>query len=174
MIGPFHALTLCAGAYAHNAAGFGPSQWFEMPQRMTWLPRRMAAKREGAKPSDEHRSSPRPRDARTDRGTEAMTHIAVTGTAVEVEDHRRTSPIGSPQRHYHLNPPLNTPSGRKWDDAVVIEGLADTYVYPANVNGEIADWSALGMVKALDDHRALAALGYRIVFQDWARYTNRA
>ena len=63
-------------------------------------------------------------------------------TAREVPAHRRTSPIGGPQRHFRLASVLVTPIGIT-TDVVLVAGTRAVYVYPATVAGEIADFDAL-------------------------------
>jgi hypothetical protein len=76
---------------------------------------------------------------------------------------RRTSPIGSLQRHYRLNPPLLTPSRGRQRDAVVITGSRSTYAFAGDGDGEIVDFTALVIVAAGDQGAALSALGYSLV-----------
>lgn len=88
------------------------------------------------------------------------------GTASEIASHRGVSPIGSVQRHYRLNPPLATGSGRSHEDVVIIPGAKATYAFSGDSDGGVTDFfEALATRPASegDDESALAALGYRLV-----------
>ncbi|WP_157680293.1 hypothetical protein [Mycobacterium dioxanotrophicus] len=87
------------------------------------------------------------------------------GTAIEMAAaHPRISPIGSPQRHYRLDPPLKR-SGRRNVDVAIIRGFSTFYVFAANGSGDVADWTALAVLRepeVVDYESALAAVGYRL------------
>jgi hypothetical protein len=87
----------------------------------------------------------------------------VVGTAIEMPTNRRTSPIGSPQRHYRLNPPLLASDGGHQRDAIVITGSRSTYAFAGDGDGEIVDFTALVIVAAGGHGAALSALGYSLV-----------
>jgi hypothetical protein len=68
----------------------------------------------------------------------------ISGLAVEVVENRGHCAIGAEQRHYVLNPALVTPDG-VCTGVVVIAGARGTYVYPGGVDGEISDYTPLGV-----------------------------
>jgi hypothetical protein len=89
---------------------------------------------------------------------------AVVGTAVEVSTHRRISPVGSPQRHYRLDPPVTDSGGNPQRDVVVIEGFKGSYAFVGNLDGEITDFTALATVATGGDgSTVLCAIGYSLV-----------
>jgi hypothetical protein len=89
---------------------------------------------------------------------------SATGTDSLHAPDRRTSPIGSPQRHYRLNPPLLASDGNCHRDVVVITGARSTYAFAGGGDGEIVDFTALVTAAAgSGDSAALSALGYSFV-----------
>ena len=88
------------------------------------------------------------------------------GTAFEVVENRKHSPIGATQHHYLLEPVLITPEG-VCSAVVVIAGHRATYIYPCDPNGDIADYVEVAMVPGgTPGHDALAVMGYRIAASD--------
>jgi hypothetical protein len=83
-------------------------------------------------------------------------------TATEFPKHRRISGIGSPQRHYRLEPALITESGTH-HTVVVAGGTKGTYVFAADATGEIADYQALAIVPVTTHVAALSKLGYQTI-----------
>ncbi|MEN4461009.1 hypothetical protein ABFV47_07545 [Mycolicibacterium fortuitum] len=92
-----------------------------------------------------------------------------SGIAIEVAAaHPRISPIGSPQRHYQLDPPLQV-SGRRSVDVAIIRGFSNFYVFAADGAGDVADWAALAVLhgpEVVDYESALTAVGYRLGDRD--------
>lgn len=91
-----------------------------------------------------------------------MLYRTVAGTAIEMPTHRRSSPIGSPQRHYRLDPPLMSLGGGRHRDVIVINGRKAAYAFAGDSTGEVADFTALVIVAAGDHGAALSALGYSL------------
>lgn len=91
-----------------------------------------------------------------------MTHLGITGVANEVSGHRRTSPIGAPQRHYQLEPVLVTPEG-VCDGVVIIAGARGTYAYASDCDGDIADFEPVAVApQGTSEDDLLAIMGYLI------------
>ncbi|MFA5707551.1 hypothetical protein [Mycolicibacterium sp.] len=87
-----------------------------------------------------------------------MVHKTTFGTAVEVAHHRpRLSPIGSPVRHFRLQPELTVKGGGA-SDVAVVQGFKTTYAFVADARGEVVDWLALATAGTCV--AVLAALGY--------------
>ena len=81
-------------------------------------------------------------------------------TATEVATHRYPSPIGTIQRHYQLAPALSGATA-----VVAVPGEDATFVFPADPDGEIADYVALAKVAdVIDPDAALSQLGYDISY----------
>lgn len=90
-----------------------------------------------------------------------MTVIA-SRIATEQPKHRRTSVIGSEQRHYDLQPGLILARG-EFSSVAVAAGAKAVYVYAADKNGAIADFETLAIVvNAKDPESALSQLGYEV------------
>ncbi|CPW66779.1 hypothetical protein [Mycobacteroides abscessus] len=88
--------------------------------------------------------------------------VAVSRIATERPNHRRTSKIGSEQRHYDLEPGLILARG-EFSSVVVASGAKAVYVYAADKNGAIADYETLAIVvNAEDPEGALSQLGYKV------------
>lgn len=90
--------------------------------------------------------------------------MTVTSSRIATEQpkHRRTSSIGSEQRHYDLLPGLTLARG-EFTSVVVAPGAKATYVYAADKSGYIVDFEALAIVvKARDPEGALSHLGYEV------------
>lgn len=88
---------------------------------------------------------------------------AAVGVAAEQPWHRRYSPIGGSQRHYTLEPVLLTERAVCGDGVVVVIGTKAAYAFPADPEGQIADY--LPVAEAPDataDADVLALLGYTI------------
>lgn len=86
-----------------------------------------------------------------------------TRIATEVSTHRRISAIGSPQRHYRLNPPLTDNAGNPRRDVVVIEGVKSNYAFVGDTGGEVTDFAELAVAGAgSGDDAVLSMLGYRV------------
>jgi len=91
-----------------------------------------------------------------------MTHLGITGVADEMAWHRRTSPIGAPQRHYQLEPVLVIPEG-VCDGVVIIAGARGTYAYASDCNGDIADFEPVAVAPpGTGEDDLLAVMGYAI------------
>ena len=83
-------------------------------------------------------------------------------TATELTTHRYLSPIGTTQRHYRVNPALPCDRGA-FTSLVLVPGESATFVFPADADGEIADFEALAKVAGVTDTvAALAHLGYYV------------
>lgn len=92
-----------------------------------------------------------------------MTQFATDGVAQEIPAHRQPSPIGTEQRHYHLEPVWLAPTGVCTAGVVVIAGTRGTYAFPADPDGEIADYLAAAEAPAgVSVTELLAVMGYRI------------
>jgi hypothetical protein len=87
----------------------------------------------------------------------------VVGVAYELPWHRRYSPIGGGQRHYRLDPMLLTDRAVCGDGVVVVIGAKSAYAFPADSEGQIADYipvaEAPGATTGAD---VLALLGYTV------------
>lgn len=82
--------------------------------------------------------------------------------ATERPEHRRTSVIGSEQRHYDLRPGLILARG-EFSSVAVASGAKAVYVYAADENGAITDFETLAVVvSARDPEGALSQLGYEV------------
>lgn len=78
-------------------------------------------------------------------------------TATELPLHRYPSPIGTVQRHYQLVPSMRGAA----QGVVAVPAEADTFLFPADPDGEIADFEALAKVPGVvDPEAALSELGY--------------
>ena len=83
-------------------------------------------------------------------------------TATELPAHRYLSPVGTTQRHYRLSPAFSCERGG-FTAIVAVPAEADTFLFPADPDGEIADFEALAKVPGvIDPDAALSELGYRI------------
>lgn len=88
---------------------------------------------------------------------------AAVGVAAEVPWHRRFSPIGGGQRHYRLEPLLLTEQAVCGEGVVVVIGAKAAYAFPADAEGQIADYLPVAEAPgAAADAGVLALLGYTI------------
>lgn len=86
--------------------------------------------------------------------------LSANRVATEVPGHRQPSPIGSLQRHYRLNPPLNA-AGVDHHDIVTVVGAKATYAFPATGAGDVTEFEALATSHGgQDDTSLLSELGY--------------
>ncbi len=86
-------------------------------------------------------------------------------TAAELTEHRRKSPIGTGQRHYHVQPEYVSTRGG-FADIVLVPGSVSTYIYIADEAGDIADFDTIGVVAGTDNPEvALSQLGYQVAAQ---------
>lgn len=98
-----------------------------------------------------------------------MTQFATDGVAQEIPAHRQPSPIGAAQRHYRLEPVLLATTGVCADGVVVIAGARGTYAYPAEADGQIADYTPAAQAPAgTTAAHLLGGLGYRVTTESRA------
>lgn len=94
--------------------------------------------------------------------------VAIECTAVELVENRCGSRIGTEQRHYLLHPEFDSAIGA-FSSVIVVPGKTSTYVFPANEDGDIADYRALAVVPdTVDPPTALSQLAYRVDSEDAA------
>jgi len=108
-------------------------------------------------------------------GAEPADHLydtvpAAVGVAAEVPWHRRYSPIGGGQRHYRLDPLLLTERAVCGEGVVVVLGVKAAYAFPADADGQIADYRPVAAAPGVTaDADVLALLGYTVAADpDWA------
>ncbi|WP_079461640.1 hypothetical protein [Mycobacteroides abscessus] len=94
-----------------------------------------------------------PRDRRTNDGA----------VASEISGHRRRSAIGTFQHHYHLRPEISSARGA-FSSVIVVSGEKGTYVFPADEDGDIADYCPIidPVTGVHDPETALSHLGYTV------------
>ncbi len=83
--------------------------------------------------------------------------------ASEISDHRRRSAIGTFQRHYQLRPEIASARG-VFSSVIVVSGEKGTYVFPADEDGDIADYCPIidPVTGVHDPETALLHLGYTV------------
>ncbi|KMV17645.1 hypothetical protein ACT17_15320 [Mycolicibacterium conceptionense] len=82
--------------------------------------------------------------------------------ATELPVNRRTSQVGTPQRHYMVIPGFSCSRGL-FVLVAVVPGADSTYVFEANGRGDIVDFDPIAIVGGTTDHAAaLKRLGLRV------------